>query len=127
MTENISEQQAEQLVREMMKEKSNVISFFTDIIKAEETTKTGNLTLEELGEPKIPLRSLKELQLFSEQICVDEGWKLFFKDSAEILTASSLSKDGLLVKLSVTSKKELADLSPKEIKKNKGWFSKKNE
>ena len=127
MTENISDQQAEQLVREMMKEKANVISFFTDIIKADETTKTGNLTLEELGEPKIPLRSLKELQLFSEQICVDEGWKLFFKDSAEILTASSLSKDGLLVKLSVTSKKELADLSPKEKKKNKGWFSKKNE
>ena len=126
MTENMSEQQAEQLVREMMKEKQNVISFFTDIIKADDTTKTGNLELQELGEPRLPLRSLKGLELFSKDIFEDEEWASYFEKKAEILTSTSLSKDAILLKLSVTSKKELADVSPKEKKKNKGWFSRKS-
>jgi len=42
-----------------------------------------------------------------------------------IQTDSSLSKEGFLMKLLVTMKKELADVSPKETKKNKGWFKSK--
>ena len=124
MTENMSEQQAEQLMREMMKEKQNSISFFTDIIQADDTIKTGNLELQELGEPRLPLRSLKGLELFSKDIYEDKEWASYFKKKAEILTSTSLSKDAILIKLAVTSKKELADVSPKEKKKNKGWFRK---
>ena len=120
----MSEQQAEQLVREMMKEKANAISFFTDVIKSDDTIKTGNLELLELGEPRLPLRSLKGLELFSKDIYEDEGWASYFEKKAEILTSTSLSKDAILIKLAVTSKKELADVSPKEKKKNKGWFRK---
>ena len=120
----MSEQQAEQLMREMIKEKQNSISFFTDIIQADDTIKTGNLELQELGEPRLPLRSLKGLELFSKDIYEDEEWESYFKKKAEILTSTSLSKDAILIKLAVTSKKELADVSPKEKKKNKGWFRK---
>ncbi len=122
--QSMSEQQAEQLVREMMKEKANAISFFTDVIKSDDTIKTGNLELLELGEPRLPLRSLKGLKLFSKDIYEDEGWASYFEKKAEILTSTSLSKDAILIKLAVTSKKELADVSPKEKKKNKGWFRK---
>jgi len=45
---------------------------------------------------------------------------------AEIQTATSLSKEGFLMKLSVTSKKEMADVTPKTKKKNSGWFKKKS-
>ena len=123
MTEqSMSDQQTEQLLREMIKEKQNSISFFTDVIKSDDTIKTGNLELQELGEPRLPLRSLKGLELFSKDIYEDAEWESYFKKKAEILTSTSLSKDAILIKLAVTSKKELADVSPKEKKKNKGWF-----
>ena len=124
MTENMSDQQAEQLMRDLMKEKANAISFFTDIIKSDDTIKTGNLELTELGEPRLPLRSLKGLELFSKDIYEDAEWESYFKKKGEILTSTSLSKDAILIKLAVTSKKELADVTPKEKKKNKGWFKK---
>ncbi len=125
MTEQqMSDQQAEQLMRDLMKEKANAISFFTDVIKSDDTIKTGNLELTELGEPRLPLRSLKGLELFSKDIYEDAEWESYFKKKAEILTSTSLSKDAILIKLAVTSKKELADVSPKEKKKNKGWFKK---
>lgn len=127
VNQELTEEQAEQLVREMVEQKQNVHTFFRDIIKAEDTTKTGNLSQDELGVPNLPIRSIKELELFSKDICSDQSWEDYFRKLSEVHTSTSLSKDGILIKLSVTSKKELADLSPKERKKNKGWFKKKEE
>ena len=67
------------------------------------------------------------LEIFSKKICIDKGWEDYFKTFGESITSTSLSKDGILIKLSVTSKKELADVSPKAKKSNKGWFTKKKE
>ena len=50
-------------------------------------------------------------------------WADYFKKMAEVTTETSLSKEGFLLKMSVTTKKELADVTPKQ-KKNKGWFKK---
>ncbi len=119
----MSEQDAQNLLREFAQGKQNVHTFFTDIIKSEDTTKTGNLTQEELGVPKLPVRTYKELALFSEDIYGDASWKDYFNKMSEIQTATSLSKEGILIKLSVTNKKELADMTPSK-KKNKGWFNK---
>ena len=121
----MSNQEAENMLRELAEQKQNTHSFFRNIIMSEDTTKTGNLSEEELGETKLPVRSLKELSIFSKQICIDKGWEKYFDSLSESITATSLSKEGLLIKLSVTSKKELADVSPKSNKKNKGWFKKK--
>lgn len=125
MNEEMTEQQAEALVRQLAQGKESAITFFRDIIKSDDTTKTGNLTIEELGEPKLPLRSIKELETFSKEICIDKGWSDYFNALGEIITSTSLSKDGLLIKLSVTNKKELADVTPKPKRKNRGWFNKK--
>ena len=81
------------------------------------------LTEEELGMPMIPVRSMLELELFSNDIADQSEWGNFFRDWAEIQTSSSLSKDAILIKLAVTIKKELADTTPQK-KKNKGWFKK---
>jgi len=53
-------------------------------------------------------------------------WGKYFKKEAENLTSTSLSKGGILINLAVTTKKELAEVSPKEKKQNKGWFKKSN-
>ncbi len=122
--QEMTEAQAEQMLREYSEQKQNTHTFFTKIIQTEDTTKVGNLTSEELGEPRLPLRSSKELELICKDLIDNPGWADYFKKEAEILTSTSLSKDGTLIKLSVTSKKELADVTPKERKKNKGWFKK---
>jgi len=125
MSEDLTNEEKE-ILRQLNEGKQNVHSFFTNIIKSDDTTKTGYLEKEELGTPKLPVRTYKELALFAGDIYGDPSWKEYFKKMAEIQTATSLSKDGILVKLSVTQKKELADVSPKTKKTNKGWFKKKD-
>ncbi len=129
MTEDMSEKEAEEILRGFSKGNQNIHSFLTDVIKAPDTTKTGNLTIEELGYPKLPLRTIKELELFCDDVGYEKsGWGNYFNKLSEIITSTSLSKDAILLKLSATLRKELADVSPerKEMKENKGWFQRKN-
>jgi hypothetical protein len=116
----------EEVSRQYAQEKANIHSFFTKVIENLDTTKTGNVDEEELGKPQISIRGLKELELFSRDVYMDDSWGDYFEKMAEIQTATSLSKEGFLMKLSVTSKKELADVTPKTKKKNSGWFKKKS-
>jgi hypothetical protein len=120
------EQYAEEMVRQYAQEKANIHTFFTKIIQDPSTTKTGNLNIDELGYPKLSVRTVKELELFCRDVEENETWADYFEKLAEITTSTSLSKEGFLVKLSVTQKKELADVSPKEKEKNSGWFKGKN-
>jgi len=123
MTDNMSDKEAEEILRTFGDTKQTLHSFLTNIVKADDTIKLGNLTEEELGSPKLPVRTYKELALFSEEIADDQGWADYFNKMSEIQTSSSLSKGALLARLAVTLKKELADVTPKH-KKNKGWFKK---
>lgn len=123
MSDEMSEQKAQEIMRQFSAGKQNVHSFFTDIIKSDDTTRTGNLDEDELGKPHLPVRTYKELALFCEDVADDKSWADYFNKMAEIQTATSLSKDAILLKLSVTSKKELADVTPTK-KKNGGWFKK---
>lgn len=122
--QGMTEQQAEQMLREYAEQKQNQHSFFTNIIKTDDTTRVGNLTSEELGEPKIPLRSSKELELVCRDLIDNESWAEYFKKESEILTSTSLSKEGTLIQLSVTNTKQIADITKKEKKSNRGWFKK---
>lgn len=119
MTDN--ENEVEALIRGLASKTANIHSFFTDIIKAKSTKKTGNLEKEELGTPRLTQRGVLELELFCRNIYKQDLWADYFKDIAEIQTATSLSKDGTLIKLAVTNKTELAETT-KEKKKNKGMF-----
>lgn len=117
----------EEIARQVGGGKDNSFSFFTKIIQNDDTTRIGNVSQENLGNPQWTLRSLKELELFCKNIKKDDAWSNWFKGMAEITTSTSLSREGFLVRASQTQKKELADVTPKEKKPNKGWFkSKKN-
>jgi hypothetical protein len=123
--EGISEEQAQQLVRQMEAESKTIPAFFKDVVMSVDTTKTGNLSQEELGVSQLPFRTYKELELFCRDVWGDEKFANFFKKMGEIQVASSLSKEALLMKLVVTKKSEVSDMTPR--KKNKSWYKKKDE
>lgn len=125
-TEDQMKEYGEEIIRQYSQEKSNLHSFLTRVIQNPDTLKTGNLGTEELGEPQLTIRGTKELELFSKDVCNDNPWAEYFNKLSEIQTASSLSKEGFLMRISVTQKKELADVTPQK-KVNKGWFRKKEE
>lgn len=119
--ESLTEEKAEELLRSFAQKAVNTHTFFTDVIKSKSTTKTGNLAIEELGMPRITQRGVQELALFCNDIFNDKEWGSYFEKLGEIQTSTSLSKDAILIKLAVTTKKELADVTP-EKKKNRGMF-----
>ena len=126
MTEEMTEQQAQDVLRQMAEGKQSIYAIFAKVInEKQKTTKVGNLNELELGQSKLPLRTYLELGLFCEDIVGDTEFSEYFTKMGAIQTDSSLSKDGFLMKLLVTMKKELADVSPKKSKENKGWFKKK--
>lgn len=121
----MTEEQAQGMIRDLMDAKQNKHTFLKEVVMADDTTKVGNLDLEELGTPKLELRGLKELAIFTKDIANKPVWAEYFEKQAEMTLATSLSKEGLLVKLGGTDKKEMADMTPQPKKENKGWFRKK--
>ncbi len=119
--EEQSERDAQEIMRQFNEGKQNMHSFLSKIIASDDTTKTGNLSEDELGIPKLPLRTYKELELYCNDIADDKKFANYFNKMAEIQTSTSLSKDAILLKLINTLRKELADVTPSK-KKNSGWF-----
>ena len=121
----------QQILEEAMKnygapqqdEKHNVHTFLHKVSVAPDTTKTGNLSTEEVGTTPYSLRTYKQLSLVSDKLCNDDIWADYFKANGEILTSTSLSKDAKLITLAVLQKREIADVT-KPRTQNKGWFKK---
>lgn len=125
MTEDMTEQQAQDLLRNIAAGKQSVYSIFEKVInKSQSTIRVANLTPDELGISKLPFRTYLELALFCEDIVGDDEFSEYFTKMGAIQSDSSLGREGFLMKLLVTMKKELADVSPKPKSKNKGWFKK---
>jgi len=111
-------------------EKQNIHTFLNNVAVASDTTKTGYLRdddkLNEVGMPKLPVRAYKSMALVSDEIMNNGYFKQYFEKEAEIITSTSLSRDAKLLNLAVLTKKEIEDTT-KPRKKNKGWFTSKNE
>lgn len=124
MGSEISEEEAEEILRGISEGKHSVHNFLNNVAKTKDTTKVGYLKEEEIGTPRLPTRTYKELAIFSDEIADEREWRDYFNKMSEVLTSTSLSKDGFLIKAAITTKKELADVSPQR-KENRGWFKKK--
>jgi hypothetical protein len=128
-------QEEQQVLEEAMKsygsptqeEKHSIHTFLNKVSTSGDTTKTGYLKDEELGCTLYSLRTYKSLELDSDELCNDEIWARYFKKKAEILSASSLSRDAKLITLAVLQKREIADVTEKPRAENKGWFKKKSQ
>jgi len=107
-------------------EKQNIFSFFKRVIFMPDTTRTANLDKDELGYVRIPVRTNLSLALYSKQMGLTGLGNHFFLES-QIISNSSLSKEGFLDKLAVTQKREVEAKTRRSNLpgQKKGWFAKK--
>jgi len=103
-------------------EKHNAHTFLNSVATSEDTTRVGFLKEEEVGIPKLSIRTLKELELYCREIADDNGWADFFQKRSEILTSTSLSKEAKLLDLAVMQRREFTNATKPPRKVNKGWF-----
>lgn len=118
--EEVSEK-AEDVYRNYIEAKDTIPAFFKEVVMSDDTTKTGNIKEEELGNPSHTIRAYKELGVFCRDIANDNYWADYFDKIAEVNLATSLSDRGFLLKLVGTSRKEVADVTRRR-KHNRGWF-----
>jgi hypothetical protein len=111
-------------------EKQNVHTFLNNVATSKDTLKTGNLRddkeLNELGNPSYTVRGAKEMELDAQKIMGNDFFADYFKEQAEITLASSLSRNGFLIRQATTQVKQVADITRRR-KINKGWFGKSTE
>lgn len=105
--------------------KQNVHTFLFNVATADDTTKLGYLKEEEIGMMPNPIRSYKHLKQFAQDIMKKPQLAAFFEANSEIVTSTSLSRQGFLVDRAVVQKRELKDTT-KTMKENKGWFKGKD-
>ena len=128
--ENVTQEQLQEALQNygapMPEEKHNIHKFLNEVAKSKDTTKTGFLTDVELGTTPYAERTYKNLELMSGKLCNDDLWANYFALKAEILTATSLSRNAKLLSLAVLQRRELADMTEQPRKENSGWFKKKD-
>jgi hypothetical protein len=107
-------------------EKFNVHLFLNKVATTEDTTKVANLKEEELGNPRYPVRAQKSFARISSHIIGNETFADYFKGSAEDTLATSLSREGFLDKLAITTTRQFGDIGKMGAKKkNRSWFQRK--
>jgi len=135
--ENLTDEQAILRIAQVMKdnaptpdEKVNVHTFLREVVITPDTTRVGNLRvdkdMDELGTPVYTLRGSKDLALISSKIMDNDYFKEYFEQNSQDTTATSLSREGFLLKQATVSTKQISDIT-KRRKINKGWFGKKTE
>ena len=107
-------------------EKYNTHVFLHRVATADDTTKVGNLSDVEVGKPEYAARALKQMALVASDIIDNDELSKFFLKESEILTATSLSKEGFLVRQATTTTRQIADVTKKPKAENKSWFKKKD-
>lgn len=107
-------------------EKQNMFAFFKRVLSTKDNTKTGNLTNEEIGEVRLPVRTNKQIALYCKVMGM-KGFANYFESESQILLGSSLSRDGFLDKLAVTQKKEMETKTRTSVPIKRGWFKPKKQ
>lgn len=107
-------------------EKHTVHSFLHKVATSEDTTKTANLSVEELGMPKLPVRTHKELAVFCKDVADMDYFSGYFDKMSEITNATSLSKEAKLLNLAVITRRQLEDVTRRPRAK-RGLFKRKDE
>jgi len=106
--------------------KDTVFKFFNKILDSKDSTKVGNLSLQELGSLRLSVRSYQEIALYADAEGLDKVAK-YFKDKAEIIARTSMSKKGFWSQLFVTQIKKEQKIKDKEPKKKFLFGGKKEE
>jgi len=110
-------------------EKQNIFNYFKKVVAMKDNTKTANLTNDEIGMVKLPVRTNQEIALYCDAMGMGnlkkmQGFAGYFMKEAQIMLGTSLSREGFLNKLAVTQKREVESKTKKPVE-NKGWFKRK--
>lgn len=112
-------------------DKHNVHMFLTNVVKEEgigHSSKIGNLRddkdMNELGVPTWNVRGCLDMARISDKIIGNVFFKEFFENTAIDTLATSLSREGFLIKQATTTTKQVADATRRR-KINKGMFGSK--
>jgi len=112
-----------------LEDRQSVHAFLHNVATADQTTKVGNLRddkdMNELGSPVHNVRGSLEMARISDKIMDNDFFKEYFQAEAEDTLATSLSRDGFLVRQATSQTKIVADATRRR-KVNKGWFGKQS-
>ena len=92
-------------------EKHTVFTFLDNVAKAKDTTKSGFLKDDEIGMLRNPTRAYKEAALFAREVMHNPSLAKFFESESEIVTSTSLSRNAMLLRLAITTQKQIADVT----------------
>lgn len=92
-------------------EKHTVFTFLDNVSKSADTTKTGFLKDDEIGMLRNPTRAYKSAGLFAKDIMHNAALGKYFVDESEIVTSTSLSRNAMLLRLAITTQKQIADVT----------------
>jgi hypothetical protein len=108
-------------------DKTNVHTFLRDVVVTPDVTRVGNLRddkeMNELGMPNFHVRGSKDMALVSDKIMNNKFFSEYFEKEAQDTLATSLSRNGFLVRQASVQTKQVVDAT-KRKKTNKGWFGK---
>jgi hypothetical protein len=111
-------------------EKVNVHTFLRDVVVTPDVTRVGNLRddkeMNELGSPNYHVRGSKDMSLIAKEIMKNAFFSNYFEQEAQDTLATSLSRNGFLVRQASVQTKQVVDAT-KRKKTNSGWFGKKTE
>ena len=138
--EEISDDEALKRIVEAMKgnvpsqdDKNNMHTFLLNVVQAEDIdkiAKVGNLRddkdINELGNPIWSVRGAFDMAMLSDKLMDNKFFQEFFETQAKNTLITSLSREGFLAKLAVTTTKNVADITRRR-KVNKGMFGKRTE
>jgi len=85
--------------------KDSIYKFFREIINFKDSWKVGNLQKDEMGRLRLSVRSYLDLANYNDK----EGQDIvsdYFTKKADIIAATSMGRDGFIVKTIVTSIKK---------------------
>ena len=135
--EEISDEEAIMRIATAMKDavpgedKSNVHTFLLNVVQAEDVEKiikVGNLRddkeMNELGHPTWTARGDLRMALIADKIMDNVYFTEYFEQDVVNTLATSLSREGFLIKQATVQTKQVADVTRRR-KINKGMFGKK--
>jgi len=103
-----------------LQEKKDIFSFLNKVVGTVDTIKVSNL---DPSTELTPVRVLRDASVLSDMLGHDLISK-YFKNKAEVILGSALSKEGFLIDKAITNKRESL-IGTKHRRENKGWFTKK--
>lgn len=105
--------------------KDSLYQFFRELLRSKDSRKTGNLNDTEIGRLPLTVRSYLRIGNYAQFEGLDMVSE-YYKNQAEIVSATSMSKKGFLSQLFVTQiKKQQKIVEPSKIKKP--WYGRGSE